>query len=160
MPKARGPAPKPTRLKVVAGNPGKRKLNTAEPKPRQSVGRTPPTYLSKYAQEMWRELVPELTRLKLLTIVDYRALEMCCDSYSTWRLMREKIEKMGTGSSGFVSEAKSGYKQQAAEYTIMTQSMANFSRFLAEFGLSPAARTRIKLDAKDEGDAEDERFFG
>lgn len=158
MPKKRGPAPKPTRLKVLTGNPGKRKLNTDEPKPRKSIGRQPPSHLNKYAQEMWRDLVPELTRTKMLTIVDYQALEMCCDSYGIWRAMRVKL---GLDCDDAIMQTKTGYKQQSAEYTIMNQALANFSRFLAEFGLSPASRTRIKLDAKgQEDDEEDARFLG
>ena len=37
----RGPPPKPTALRLLQGNPGKRRLNDAEPKPKQSLPRCP-----------------------------------------------------------------------------------------------------------------------
>ena len=37
----RGPRPRPTALKLARGNPGKRRLNTDEPKPRTGVGDCP-----------------------------------------------------------------------------------------------------------------------
>jgi len=37
----RGPKPTPTHLKLVTGNPGKRRLNQAEPKPEALTGKRP-----------------------------------------------------------------------------------------------------------------------
>ena len=47
----RGPAPKPTALKVLQGNPGKRKLNDSEPTfEKTDEILKPPSYLSTYAK--------------------------------------------------------------------------------------------------------------
>ena len=47
-----GRKPKPTSLKVLEGNPGKRQLNPNEPKPDASVPKCP-AWLSKEAKREW-----------------------------------------------------------------------------------------------------------
>jgi len=46
----RGRKPKPTAVKVLEGNPGKRSLNTAEPKPEKKAPRCP-SWLEDEAKE-------------------------------------------------------------------------------------------------------------
>src|SRR5688500_3869820 len=73
-----GPAPKPTALKILHGNPGKRKLNDQEPQP--SVGAKPPAYIMARPALLaeWNRHAPRLTRLGLLTEIDDDALAMIC----------------------------------------------------------------------------------
>ena len=47
-----GPKPKPTHLKVVEGNPGRRKLNDKEPKPRGNLY-DPPDWLTDAQRAGW-----------------------------------------------------------------------------------------------------------
>ena len=65
----RGRKPKPTHIKVITGNPGKRKLNFDEPRPEIAVPTYPPE-LSPAAQREWDRLVGELCKLNLLTNLD------------------------------------------------------------------------------------------
>ncbi|MBT6386690.1 MAG: phage terminase small subunit P27 family, partial [Alphaproteobacteria bacterium] len=55
----RGRKPKPTHLKAITGNPGKRPLNRDEPRPEIAVPECPPE-LSPAAQREWQRLVGEL----------------------------------------------------------------------------------------------------
>jgi hypothetical protein len=45
----RGRRPKPTRLKVLTGNPGKRPLNMDEPQPEPAIPDCPPRNTTLYA---------------------------------------------------------------------------------------------------------------
>jgi hypothetical protein len=49
---ARGPRPKPTHLKLIAGNPGKRRLNDAEPQPEGNLFE-PPDWLDAEHRDLW-----------------------------------------------------------------------------------------------------------
>lgn len=59
----RGPAPKPTALRIIEGNLGHRPLNQREPKP--LVGEPDvPAHLSRDAKKEWRRLVPILLAMR------------------------------------------------------------------------------------------------
>ena len=81
----RGPAPKPTAIKRLEGNPGKRKLNETEPKPTMGVPECP-DYLDDVAKKEWGRLTTILTAMKVLTEADYIALANLCQAYSTLML--------------------------------------------------------------------------
>jgi phage terminase small subunit len=59
-----GRRPEPTALKELAGNPGKRALNTNEPQP-GGIPKCPP-HLDKIAKAEWKRIAAELTTLGLL----------------------------------------------------------------------------------------------
>jgi len=73
----RGRRPKPTRLKVLTGNPGKRPMNTNEPKPEPTVPECP-NELGPVARAEWDRLAAELGKLKILTALDRAALAAYC----------------------------------------------------------------------------------
>ena len=51
----RGRKPKPTAVKVLEGNPDKRSLNTAEPKPEKKAPRCP-SWLEDEAKKEWKRM--------------------------------------------------------------------------------------------------------
>ena len=60
--KTPGPPPTPTNLKLLRGNPGKRKLNTNEPDPEPAIPPCP-SHLDKVAKKEWRRVSKELLAL-------------------------------------------------------------------------------------------------
>jgi phage terminase small subunit len=73
-----GRPPKPTRLKILNGNPGKRPLNAAEPQPARGVPSCP-AWLDDYAKEKWAELAELLHGLGVLTLADGETLTVLCN---------------------------------------------------------------------------------
>src|SRR5688500_8395251 len=73
-----GRPPSPTALKLLRGNPGKRKMNAAEPKP--LVGAAPPSYVLADPALLveWKRQAARLLRLGLLTEIDDGALGALC----------------------------------------------------------------------------------
>ena len=69
----RGRRPKPTRMKALTGNPGKRPLNRYEPRPNPVMPDCPPG-LGPAAQREWARLVGELSSLNMVTNLDRAAL--------------------------------------------------------------------------------------
>jgi phage terminase small subunit len=69
----RGQKPKPTRLKLVTGNPGKRPINAAEPKPAGKPVK--PAFVKGKAAKLWAEY----SRIGFwLTEADSHALAVWC----------------------------------------------------------------------------------
>lgn len=148
---ARGPVPKPTKLKLIEGNPGKRPLNQNEPKP-EPIAPDPPKWLTGEAKKEWLRVAPELEKLGLLTRVDMAALAGYCQAYATW-VKAEKILK----KEGLTFTTPNGYIQQRPEVSIAQKSLQIVRGFCAEFGLTPSARSRMSLPDQ-AGDEDD--FFG
>ena len=79
----RGRKPKPTHLKLVTGNPGKRALNENEPKPELSLP-SPPPHLDDEAKVEWGRVSERLYALGCLAEIDRAALAAYCQAYSRW----------------------------------------------------------------------------
>jgi phage terminase small subunit len=77
----RGPAPKPTSIRVLEGNLSRRPLPTNEPRP--MVGEPDiPSHLDREARREWRRLVPILLSMRVLTVADGGVLGNLCQAYS------------------------------------------------------------------------------
>src|SRR5687767_9643668 len=89
-----GPRPTPTPLKIPRGNPGKRRLNAAEPRATAAVLRCP-AWLDDAARKKWKQLAPQLAKLGLLTSIDGDALAGYCIAWSQLRAASALIAKEG-----------------------------------------------------------------
>lgn len=91
----RGRKPKPTAIKVLEGNPGKRPVNSAEPKP---ISKAPkcPIWLEAEAKKEWRRVAKQLEQLGVLTEVDMAAFAGYCQAYARWKEAEEFISKHGS----------------------------------------------------------------
>lgn len=135
-----GPAPKPTKLKLLAGNPGKRRLNDREPAP-AVPDRAPyaPRFLGAEAKKEWRRIAPVLLDLGLYTDLDYAALVAYCSAFGR---MIEAERELGKQASPIRTTDK-GYEHQTAWLSIRNAAAKEVRSLLAEFGLSPAQRSRV-----------------
>ncbi len=79
-----GRKPKPTALKKLEGNPGKRKLNTKEPVPEKGMPDCP-KWLLPEAREEWKRLCQKLSEMGVLTEIDMAAFAAYCQSYARWK---------------------------------------------------------------------------
>jgi len=133
----RGRKPRPTRLKVIEGNPGKRPLNPHEPKPRSAIP-TCPAHLNPSAKAEWKRLAHQLYNLGVLSHLDRAALAAYCQSYGRWVEAERKLA--GTPA---IIKMPSGYLQQNPWLTIATKQLELMHRYASDLGLSPAARPRL-----------------
>ncbi|MNJ28495.1 Phage terminase, small subunit [compost metagenome] len=134
----RGRKPKPTAKKQLAGNPGKRALNTAEPEFTRITDVDPPEWLSERAAVVWRMLVPELLRENVLALTDLHNVEAFCTAYSNWRLAQDSVEQFG-----IVVESSQGSPMKNPALTAANEAMRQMVTFGSMLGLDPASRTRI-----------------
>ena len=141
-----GRPPKPTALKLLTGNPGKRRLQRNEPRPPPQ--RPPcPVWLDLQAKREWARIVPQLDRLGLLTQLDRAALAAYCQTYSRW-VKAEKILQV----EGYTCETEKGYVMARPEVAIANKALATLKGYCTEFGLTPSARGRMHTGAKEESD--------
>jgi len=143
-----GRKPKPTKLKILEGNPGRRPLNENEPNP-LPIAPECPDWLPDEAKKLWNRLSPELERIGLLKIIDGIALEGLCVSYAIWKQAVEFIRKNGTTYRLPRTDKKgkviSVYIAPFPEVAIANQSLKHIRAFATEFGLTPSSRGRISL---------------
>jgi phage terminase small subunit len=100
-----GRRPKPTAIKRLEGNPGKRALNDAEPQPRAVLPEAP-EHLSDDEKGKWKAIIQELHPLGLVTAIDKDALAMYCVIYVRWvkaeKMVREKGEIIKTAAGNII----------------------------------------------------------
>jgi P27 family predicted phage terminase small subunit len=133
----RGRRPKPTRLKMLTGNPGKRPMNDHEPRPEPAVPECP-AELGPVARREWDRLVGELAALRLLTNLDRAALAAYCGAYALWAEATEAIQRFGS-----MVKSPSGFPVQSPYVSIANRQAEIMMRIAAEFGFTPASRSRI-----------------
>src|SRR4051812_21548502 len=85
----RGPAPKPTALRVLEGNRAKRPLRR-EPKPRLGAPECPKE-LQGEARAEWQRIVPDLDQIGLLARADRAVLMSYCQ---TWAALLDAQREM------------------------------------------------------------------
>ncbi len=134
----RGPAPKPTNIRILEGNLSKRPFNSREPEPQPGEPALP-VHLDAKARRIWRQLVPLLLNMRVLTEADGEALgtlaAICAVERRLLKAIREKGDTFKTGS---------GYIQQRPEWGLLNKLWQLKRVYLGEFGMSPASRSRIQ----------------
>lgn len=141
-----GPKPKPTAIKKLQGNPGKRKLPENEPQPEKPDKPPPaPRHLCKVARKKWKKYSKELHKAGLLTVLDYDRLASYCVEHATYMKANAEIQEHGE-----LIKAQSGFPMQTPWLPIRNKAEATMGKIAAEFGMSPSSRSRVTVAKKDE----------
>lgn len=135
-----GPAPKPTKIKELRGNPGKRRLNKNEPQPRNG-SIVCPAHLTGIARQEWNRLAPQLREIGLLTDVDLVNFEGLCVAYQRAREADRSVAKDGLQIS-----SEYGGSRANPNVEISRKCWIEVRKFAQEFGFSPSARSRLEVD--------------
>lgn len=154
---SRGPLPKPTALKLLEGNAGKRALDlSAGVNPRIEVP-SAPKHLGVEARKEWKRITPLLSDLGLISGLDRAALALYCQAAGRLaeletafngqvaRLMDvKKIDYADAVYEASYAVTPSGYAQQSVIVQLIGKHREQVNRYLMHFGLSPAARGRVQ----------------
>ena len=145
----RGRKPKPTELKMLEGNPGKRTLNKNEPKPVKKAPRCP-SWLEEEAKKEWKRMGKILEQMGLLTDMDMAAFAGYCQAFARWKEAEEFITQHGT-----IVRTPNGYLQQVPQVSIAQTNLKIMLKFCEQFGLTPSARSRITGDKQESEPGDD-----
>jgi len=105
----------------------------------------PPEWLDAEAKAEWQRIVPHLARL--IGELDLSLLEAYCRTYAMWRLADRQVRDEG---QTFVDTHGNPHVHPAVKTSMGL--LAEMRRMAAEFGFSPAARSRIDVPRNPEGD--------
>lgn len=150
----RGRKKKPTALKELAGNPGKRALNKQEPKPASEIPVCPP-HLKGVARTEWNRITKELHALGVLSLMDRASLVAYCTAWADYVQACKMVEKEGS----VVTSDKGGLYQNPW-VSIKNSSMDRLVRISSEFGMTPASRTRVHVEMPTEAEEMENFLFG
>jgi P27 family predicted phage terminase small subunit len=150
----RGRPPKPTTLKIIGGNPGKRPLNKNEPKPDATAPECP-AWMPKEAKAKWAELAPKLLRLGLLTEADGEEFAGLCLAWSELVVATRTLEKEGrtirTGGTviGDGPDAKvlGDVLRPHPAVAMQRSAWAAVRSFASLFGLDPSSRSKLSISS-------------
>lgn len=146
-----GRRPVPAALKRLRGNPGKRKVHDDKAAPMPGVhleaaageiASLPvppaPKHLSKEARRTWESYAPELVRSGLLRKLDAYSFEQFCEIRARWLRAMRKVRAKGE------TYEKDGVIRLRPEAKIASECAKALRAFAQEFGLTPAARVKVK----------------
>lgn len=132
---------KPTRLKLIEGNRGRRPIDTTEPAPPVVIPNCP-RHLKGEARKEWRRITKELLALNMIAKVDRAAIAAYCVQWARWITAEEKIAT----ETSLVYKTGSGYPIQSPWLAVSNKALEIMHKYLTEFGLTAASRTRLKVE--------------
>ena len=132
----KGRKPLPRAIKLLRGNPGKRRLNAHEPQ--WKPGCEQPSWLTPYAAEEWARVAPELDVCGLLTEVAQTNLAVYCEAVA---IMRQALEYLARANILISSEKKKAIRHPGL--TIFWEAVREVRAAGSEFGFTPASATKL-----------------
>lgn len=142
---ATGRPPKPKVINDLKGDTHKRRRHKAEPEPPNDRPEFP-EHLDGIAKQEWASVTDQLDKMGLLSTADASALEMYAAAYSRYRHAEEMVRKYGEVIISPVNK----YPMISPYSTVMNKNLETCRRFLTEFGLTPASRSRCAIQKKDD----------
>ena len=147
----RGTKPLPANVHILRGNgsklPASRLIDTVCP-PAEIP--SAPDHLNEEGLREWGRISQELLKLGLITQIDRAALAVYCQAYGRWVQAERKIANLG--DAGLEAETPSGYKQIGVWLQISNRAVEQMHKMMAEFGMTPSARSRVTPSAPQQGD--------
>lgn len=144
----RGPKPKPTHLKSIAGNPGRRPLNKREPKPVGNLVEVP-DWLTQSQIKIWERAI-QSAPAGLLKSLDESILLV-------WVIAKDlhREASMHIAQFGMMTETpNTGEPIQNPYLAVVNKQAQIMMKAAAEMGFTPSSRSRVTLD--ENNDASDE----
>lgn len=134
-----GRPPKPSGLRMLEGNPGKRPI-PAEIASTLDRTPTPPEFLDELACTEWRRVAGMLVPARALAPSDLGLLEAYCCAYSRWRRAEAAAARLGDGS--YVDSRGTPRVHPLVHHA--ARCLMILQRVAVEFGLTPSSRSRIR----------------
>ncbi|MDR7015057.1 phage terminase small subunit P27 family [Acinetobacter sp. 3657] len=136
----RGRKPKPQETKKASGNKGKRLLNHNAPEFSEVTDIEVPEYITpmEHAAMMWRSVIPELLKNKVLRITDMHNVEAFCIAYHNWRSAQKEVALFGVT----MTNDQGGVIKNPA-LTVLNEASKQMVTFGSLLGLDPSSRSRL-----------------
>lgn len=130
--------PQPTVLKILRGNPGKRKLNADEPHHAQLDPILPAELTDPLAQAEWHRIVTTLVDRGQVTTVDRTVLAGYCLKYAQWLALEKEA-----ATHPFIVRSPNGYPLPNPALCMANKVFGLLLKAAAELGITPSSRSRV-----------------
>ena len=131
---------KPTNIRILEGNRGRRPIPQDEPKPKPRLPRMP-AELGAAAKKEWHRTGKALLALGVMTELDGAMLSAFVQPYTQWLEVAEMLNKTGP----IIKNQKTGEFRVNPLHRLANELQAQWTRALTEFGMSPSSRSRIHV---------------
>lgn len=115
-----------------------------------------PEWIEGYAREHWDRYALRLSSTGILTALDLDTYAALCLQYGRWRDAEDKLKEVESR----IQITESGYEQSAGWTTEANKRFSQYREMCTHFGMTPAARAKVRAEAPKEGQRLDKgRFF-
>jgi P27 family predicted phage terminase small subunit len=120
-----------------------------------------PSHLGEVAASRWRELLPMLQSVRVMTRADVESLARYCDTYEWWLATRAKLRADGDTYPILNDGGQVKYIAQRPEVAIAHKLAQQLRQLEQDFGLNPSARASLHVEkTHPTTDDEDRLMFG
>lgn len=110
-----------------------------------------PVSLSKRAAEKWEEIVPAMLSAGLVSVVDAVILK---DAFISYDIAQDCLEKVNAYESYGEYLANLDKIKQMNLLDVYKEHMNRFHKIMMKFGVTPEARTRMRVNLKEKDDSD------
>lgn len=159
----RGPKPAPNVIKLLTGNPGRRPINLADGVQPLVRVPSPPKWLSTHAVKEWRRIGAELETIGLIAEIDKAALATYCQTWGdlcdlemAFAAQKKKVKDIpGANDTSLMAayfvKTPTGFLRESAIHRKIVEMRSELDRYVKNFGLNPAARSRVTASDNRQG---------
>ena len=135
------PKRKPTPIKALEGNRGRRPLNTQEPAFSPKMPPMPEG-MSPKAQEIWNHLGPRLVEAGTLCEADSAIFSVYCQACADLQKFNAEMQKEA------LITTPNGHRQASPYKQLRKEAIEQVRRFGAELGIGSANRSKIRVSER------------
>ncbi|HVJ69663.1 MAG TPA: phage terminase small subunit P27 family [Caulifigura sp.] len=150
----RGRKPAPIKLKILNGNPGKRKIPTDLVKVEERIPDCP-VELEGAAKDEWDRVTKELHAIGIIGAPDGPAIASYCASFGWFADAQAKIQRFGL----VLVDKEKGTVKISPYFKIAEKAMQQMRASMIEFGMTPSSRARLRTGNKEETGNQLEEFL-
>ncbi len=142
----RGPAPAPTKVKMLRGETRPSRINRDEPRP---VGELVPipTDIASEAQAVWRRVLKAFGHTGVIRGADGDVMRIYCETVARYERASRLLDQTGP----LVRGARSGELVKNPLHQIVRDNAVLIRSLAGELGLTPAARVGLHADGRTPG---------
>lgn len=133
--------PTPQKLALLHGDKNNRRSDP-EPEPSE-LHPDCPQHLSREAQQHWCEVTANLDEMGLLSKTDADSIIIYVEAFARYRELEQFIR-----DNGSTYKLSNGCEMSRPEVNQMMKNLDICRRYQIEFGLTPAARSRVAIQKK------------
>ena len=154
----RGRKPKPSHLRVIEGNRGKRRLNAREPRPLGDLHEAP-EWFTDAQRDVWTYAIANAPA-GLLKRLDRDVMAgwcVACEMHRRATMQQAKID----AASGLplLTRSPEGHLIQSPYLPIINRQAVLMAKFAAELGFSPSSRSRIQIEQDADAGTKADSYF-